>query len=495
MKGFWFSGGAKGLLLSIIGALVYLAIIDGSLLFAQEQRQWRDNTGTFEVEAILQSFDDDAVVLKLLDGRTVKVPFRRLSGKDREYVQNVRAANAISKRPTTKPPTVEPKPPLLVAEPKPSIPTPDPATASPVEAKRKLPPAFSMALDPAFERYDDPPSDWIPSEPKLVAQPADRLETNSTTTPSNPEKLKLIGISPSEPGGNRQKIAASPVSEKQIRPDAGEFPENNAQSLVPEPVANVGPGEMNSAETIIGNSPSLTPAASTGPRIIAPERAVASEPIQAADPATGSRIASGTPERPSMALPLQATLNSLLAELKVTTDNEALRRQLVRLSQLSVPLNDPPTLEVLRQHMTSSDKYIRETVLQKIISLSSRLDSETLRLAVVDESQAIRWKAYDMLIADPRPELLPLLLERAPDYDRNKILSTIGSYGAAAESSLWPLLESDNGGFRLDITRLLSDVGTENSLPYLTKSAENDKLPLVEVLQAKSSIRKIESRQ
>ena len=54
----------------------------------QSLRQWRDNTGTFSVEARLVPEDTNGqqVTIALKSGRHVTLPMRRLSEEDREFV-------------------------------------------------------------------------------------------------------------------------------------------------------------------------------------------------------------------------------------------------------------------------------------------------------------------------------------------------------------------------------------------------------------------------
>ena len=58
---------------------------------AQSVREWLDNTGTYSVEARLlpNQSDGQQVTLQLSDGKTVSLPLRRLSRKDREFIASV----------------------------------------------------------------------------------------------------------------------------------------------------------------------------------------------------------------------------------------------------------------------------------------------------------------------------------------------------------------------------------------------------------------------
>lgn len=57
-------------------------------------REWKDNTGTFEAQASLVSQFDGHVFLKKSNGNVVKVPIRRLSECDRQYVFTVLSPGA-----------------------------------------------------------------------------------------------------------------------------------------------------------------------------------------------------------------------------------------------------------------------------------------------------------------------------------------------------------------------------------------------------------------
>jgi hypothetical protein len=54
---------------------------------AQTQfRTWRDATGSFEIEAVLVSYENKTVTLKRKDGKIVPVPFEKLSKADQKYL-------------------------------------------------------------------------------------------------------------------------------------------------------------------------------------------------------------------------------------------------------------------------------------------------------------------------------------------------------------------------------------------------------------------------
>ncbi|MFK8112346.1 MAG: SHD1 domain-containing protein [Rubripirellula sp.] len=49
-------------------------------------RTWKDDSGTFEVEATLVGVVDGSATMELADGTKVDVPLDRLSGSDRRYI-------------------------------------------------------------------------------------------------------------------------------------------------------------------------------------------------------------------------------------------------------------------------------------------------------------------------------------------------------------------------------------------------------------------------
>jgi len=53
-------------------------VLLGSLIFAQEQRTWTDDTGKFKIEAKLQRVEDDKVFLKKTDGKISSIPLAKL---------------------------------------------------------------------------------------------------------------------------------------------------------------------------------------------------------------------------------------------------------------------------------------------------------------------------------------------------------------------------------------------------------------------------------
>ncbi|WP_372721316.1 SHD1 domain-containing protein [Novipirellula sp.] len=66
-----------------------------STVSSQEQRTWKDTTGKFSVDAVLNSQDENSVSLKTTDGRLVNVPKAKLSKIDLDYLQ------ALSATPST----------------------------------------------------------------------------------------------------------------------------------------------------------------------------------------------------------------------------------------------------------------------------------------------------------------------------------------------------------------------------------------------------------
>lgn len=65
-------------------ALLLLSVLPGASEAAE--RTWTDSTGKFQVEAEFIKVQDDAVLLRRTDGRTIRVPLNRLSEKDRQHV-------------------------------------------------------------------------------------------------------------------------------------------------------------------------------------------------------------------------------------------------------------------------------------------------------------------------------------------------------------------------------------------------------------------------
>ena len=50
-------------------------------------RTWHDASGRFEIEATLVSLKDQTVTLKRKDGRTIRVPLKRLSAENQKFVR------------------------------------------------------------------------------------------------------------------------------------------------------------------------------------------------------------------------------------------------------------------------------------------------------------------------------------------------------------------------------------------------------------------------
>ncbi|MBU6275728.1 MAG: hypothetical protein KGQ61_03755 [Planctomycetes bacterium] len=89
--------GGRGL----FGALLVAAV--AAVAGAGELRTWRDATGSFSREAEFVRLDGDVVVLRLEEGREIRVPLAKLSAADRSYVANLTSRPAEPKPDATKP--------------------------------------------------------------------------------------------------------------------------------------------------------------------------------------------------------------------------------------------------------------------------------------------------------------------------------------------------------------------------------------------------------
>ena len=71
-----------------------VAVILGCpLLCADETRTWKDDSGLFSIEALLEQIDGDSVKLKKTDGTSITLPVSKLSEADRQYIANLSAQN------------------------------------------------------------------------------------------------------------------------------------------------------------------------------------------------------------------------------------------------------------------------------------------------------------------------------------------------------------------------------------------------------------------
>lgn len=152
---------AVGIVPSLLFFLVSICAQDG---IANEERQWTDSTGRFQVKAKLIQQDGRQVVLKTSDGRTIKIPIDRLSQANQVYLQQLKtdAAN-------------KPKP--LPTESKPAAPE------TPVDPQQSL---------DAAPRLDFSKEVW-----------------NVDVSASKPSSIKPVDITLPKPQGRRQPHAAN----------------------------------------------------------------------------------------------------------------------------------------------------------------------------------------------------------------------------------------------------------------------------------------------
>lgn len=134
---------------------------------AEKPRMWSDVTGKFRVEATYQSVEDGKVVLKDKEGKTMRVELKRLSVKDREYVEQKNANDEKiggDEAKATPSPTRE----------NPTESAADSSTESASKTVRRpvipIRAAGNIALKPTSEKwkFDVAPS---PAGPKLRTQP------------------------------------------------------------------------------------------------------------------------------------------------------------------------------------------------------------------------------------------------------------------------------------------------------------------------------------
>lgn len=74
-------------------AMALLLLSVGAIPSDAAERTWTDSTGKFQVDAELVEVQDGTVVLRRADGRTVRVPLKRLSKSDQQYVAEHQTAD------------------------------------------------------------------------------------------------------------------------------------------------------------------------------------------------------------------------------------------------------------------------------------------------------------------------------------------------------------------------------------------------------------------
>lgn len=506
----------SGLLFALFSSLFLVAISSlPARCFSQQPdeptwRLWTDNTGKFEVFARLDSADDQGVRLVLGDGRKVTVAWRRLSPSDAAWVTALQA-DQMNEQPAESHPST------------PLLPTGDGTAGSP-ETVSALPgsataeeaglPAGDSILDPApiiapppslalpalgnhresakgdlelpVERKpipaEVPGPDLMPMEtPEPVLVPGPENEADLVPPSGNPNPVPP-SLQPPAISFENGLPTASPVN----RPALVE-PEALADSPIPSP-----DHENEPSANASGSSRDRPAEASPPPEgvLILPE---AGQGLAAQSGVMGQQAAQISPTS-TLSPVLRRSLDSFLDQINAAKAPSELRELLTRISQFPIPVDDPRTLESLRRCLISEDKVVRETAFQMLIQLSSRIETSVLRDMLLDQSQSIRWKAYNVLIREPRDELLDLVVGGMSERDRNKIVGVLRAYGSKAEEPVLPLLASLQPEVRIEVARLLGEIGTSGSIGPLKAMADDQTLPLVERLQAKAAISLIEGR-
>lgn len=359
---------------------------------------------------------------------------------------------------------------------------------------------MEMALEtlPSSEVTGESPEEKAGEESFNIELTPGRLPGQSATTDAMSSEASEGSVNSSRVEIPRILIESPAIPDRPVHPDLARgvdaaSPRRDSQPLLESPSTASekrlasGPARPNTLDPAAPLPPSNTPAtsnATAGSLIIAPEASAKTSPSPGLASPTG----------PEMPRAMEAVLEALLIKLRNETDPERIRDLYSQLDQLNLPLDQPETLKVLASQLDAKDKYVRETAMIKILRLSSVVDAGILRRALQDESQSVRWRAYDHLQQHPREELIPLLVERMILFDRNKIMAVLASHGAVAQPQLLPLLDHVNAEVRMDVCRLLSEIGDADALPDLDRVSNADNRPVAEVLQARASARKIRSR-
>ena len=80
------------------------------ILFAAENRTWKDDTGLFSIEASLEQIDGNSVKLKKTDGTSITLPVSKLSEADRQYIANLSTQNPFGNSGNTAAPSPQRQP-------------------------------------------------------------------------------------------------------------------------------------------------------------------------------------------------------------------------------------------------------------------------------------------------------------------------------------------------------------------------------------------------
>ncbi len=528
-----------------IFSLVFAAFDPGvgfaQSLDAARWRNWQDNTGKYRVFAQLDSIDNQGVTLVLNDGRLVAVAWRRLSPADTAWVASYQARLVDAAKEVVKPeasrdataPIIEgqdgprslntdpssSRQPLLerVADSPEAVsaePGPEPTIADGLPAGNSIPaPTFDPVPPPrlalpvrggnSIGEVDvwQPPGEPIPGEHdgRPDSAKADSLPADNPGSESSPNSPFGVPSDASLEGSEIVPETTLPKHGAEQAPDAS-LPLGHDLEPGREIRADGGPPAVVASAI----PPALQPPAlfskeeSSRPSSPLPEGVLVLPESSQALPANGAVPALNVAQKPgstsTLSPVLRISLDGYLDQISNAPSGADLRDLLIRISQFPIPVDDPRTLEALGRCLTSGDKFVRESAFQMMILLSSRIETPILRDMLLDQSQSIRWKAYNVLIGEPRDELLDLVVGGMPARDRNKIVGVLRAYGTRAEKPVHPLLKSLQPEVRIEIAQLLGEIGTAASLPPLKAMADDETLPLVERLQAKAAIGRIESR-
>ena len=376
---------------------------------------------------------------KSSNGNEISLSRKQLSEADRQFIDDYLAEQNPPEVVTPEPVTPEP----IISEPEAGAPIPDPVTPDP---------------------------GTITLTPGPVASATDAVTSAEDSTSLIPEPL------------------VDPLTEAATPGDAALA--DDVSSL--EKLSGTNRG---SAENLI---------AETGKSVLLPER----RPSEIPDSSLVEPPASAELETPAVSRPKGtlveidpaaiAALPPRLAQILSVLDNDRSKRadRIVGLQLLSKEWPSPASpviIDVVSNLAAGENPDVRAAA---VVALAQRAPIESLPMLIErldDANLEVRWLTLRMLASIDDPRVLPELIKRFDSPDRKRVSVELKKFGAAAESSLLPLLDSDQRDVVLDLCNLLSTIGTQAALPKLDELTRSADTLMVKV-QSRTTAKKIRAR-
>jgi hypothetical protein len=195
--------------------------------------------------------------------------------------------------------------------------------------------------------------------------------------------------------------------------------------------------------------------------------------------AEAARAAAAAAAAARRAPPTPAEREALLADLQ-SADKERARRAMNILRHKAPEKPDGTLAEALAGWLENGDPFVRQLAVETLANWAT--PAEIPALLKVLEGNGFDARAAGRLLGDLREKrAVPILAAKLSDTSwRFEAGSALRAIGSPAENAVLKLLKDKDWGVRLEVCRVLQQIGTTDSLKALDAVAAADENPLVQ---------------